>query len=174
VLTTLLELAAVFGRLSLLAVGGGISILPEMQRLTVGRYHWLNDAQFRDSYSLGQVTPGPGMLMSTAIGYRAAGLAGAAVATLAMFLPTCTLTLIVGHHWDRFAHSPWRLALQRGLAPVTIGLMLAGVLTLAQTAIFGAVTAALAVLATLVLLRTRLPPSLLVLTGGLAGYLFLR
>lgn len=173
-LTTLVQIAAVFGRLSLLAVGGGISILPEMQRLTVGHYHWLNDAQFRDSYSLGQITPGPGMLMATAIGYRAAGFAGAAVATVAMFLPTCALTLIVGRNWDRFAHSPWRLALQRGLAPVTIGLMLAGVLTLAQAAIFGPLTAVLAVAATLLLLRSRLPPSLLVLAGGLVGFFLLR
>ncbi|MGI8549215.1 MAG: chromate transporter [Dehalococcoidia bacterium] len=173
-LTTLVQLVEVFGRLSLLAVGGGISILPEMQRLTVGHYHWLSDSQFRDSYSLGQITPGPGMLMATAIGYRAAGFPGAVTATLAMFLPTCVLTVLVGRHWDRFSHSPWRVSLQRGLAPVTIGLMLAGVVTLGQTAVTGPVTALVALLATAILLRSRISPSLLVLAGGVVGWFLLR
>src|SRR5690242_10242194 len=144
-LITLWHLALVFGRLSILAIGGGLPILPEMRHLTVDQYHWLTNAQFRDSYSLGQVTPGPGMLMSVAIGYKAAGIAGAAVAGICMFLPTSVLTLFVLRHWDRFSHSPWRQAIQRGLAPVVIGLMAAGSFTLAQTAILGPLTAVIAV-----------------------------
>lgn len=171
---TLLELVAVFGRLSLLAIGGGIAILPEMQRLTVSHYRWVTDQQFRDSYSLGQVTPGPGMLMAVVIGYRAAGIAGALVALAAMFLPTCALTALVGSRWDRLAASPWRISVQRGMAPVTVGLMLAGVATLAQTAISGPASAAIGLCSTLILLRGRVSPALLVLCGGVAGWLFLR
>jgi chromate transporter len=174
VLTTLLHLFLVFGRLSLLAVGGGLPILPEMQRLTVVQYHWVTNAQFRDSYSLGQVTPGPGMLMSAAIGYKAAGIPGAAVAGISMFLPTCILTSIVGTHWDRFSASPWRVSLQRGLGPVVIGLMAAGAFALAKTAILGPLTAVLALGAMLILLTTRFSPALLVVAGGLIGFLFLR
>ena len=173
-LLTLWHLLLTFGELALLAIGGGLSILPEMRHLSVNQYHWLTNSQFRDSYSLGQVTPGPGMLMSVAIGYKAAGVAGAAVAGIAMFLPTSVLTLLVLRHWDRFAHSPWRLALQRGLAPVVIGLMAAGAFTLAQTAILGPLTSVIAVAAIVVLLRTRLSPALLVLIGGVLGWLFLR
>ena len=173
-LITLLRLLRVFGRLSLLAVGGILPVLPEMHHLTVDQYHWLTDAQFRDSYSLGQVTPGPGSLMATAIGYRAAGLPSALVATIGMYFPAGILTLFVGLNWDRFAHSPWRLSLQRGLAPVTIGLIFAGVFDLARTAIFGAGTVVIALVATVFLLRTRIAPALLVLGGGIAGWLFLR
>jgi chromate transporter len=173
-LITLWHLVLVFARLSVFAVGGGLPILPELRHLTVDQYHWLTNAQFRDAYSLGQITPGPGMLMAVAIGYKAAGIPGAAVAGISMFLPTCTLTLLVGRNWDRFASSPWRLSLQRGLAPVVIGLMAAGAFALAQTAILGPVTAAIAILATLVLLRTRLSPALLVLAGGVAGLILLR
>lgn len=173
-LTTLLHLVLVFGRLSLLAVGGGLPILPEVQRLTVTQYHWVTDAQFRDSYSLGQVTPGPGMLMSAAIGYKAAGIPGAVVAAVAMFLPTCVLTSIVGRNWDRFAASPWRVSLQQGLGPVVVGLMGAGAYALARTAILGPATALVAIGATAILLRTRLSPALLVLAGGVAGWLFMR
>jgi chromate transporter len=173
-IATLWHLVLVFGRLSLLAVGGGLPILPEMRHLTVDQYQWLSNEQFRDTYSLGQVTPGPGMLMSVAIGYKAAGIAGAAVAGLAMFLPSSLLTLLVGHHWDRFAGSPWRVSIQRGLGPVVIGLMAAGAFALAQTAIFGLVTAAIAAVAVLILLRTRISPALLVLAGGLVGIALLR
>ena len=168
----LLHLIWVFGRLSLLAVGGGLAILPEMQRLTVAQYHWVTNAQFRDS--LGQVTPGPGMLMSAAIGYKAGGIPGAAVAAVSMLLPTCVLTSIVGRNWDRFSASRWRIALQQGLGPVVIGLMAAGAYALARTAILGPVTAAVAAGVTLILLRAKLSPALLVIAGAVVGFFFLR
>lgn len=173
-IVTLLQLCLVFGRLSILAVGGLLPILPELHQLVVGQYHWVTDAQFRDAYSLGQVTPGPGSLMVTVIGYRAAGLPGALVATLAMFLPTCALTLAIGKNWDRFAGSPWRLALQRGLGPVTLGLIFGGVYALARTAILSPGTAGIALAATAFLLRSRISPALLVLAGGIAGGLILK
>jgi chromate transporter len=173
-IATLWHLVIVFGRLSLLAVGGGLPILPEMRYLSVDQYHWLSNSQFRDTYSLGQVTPGPGMLMTVAIGYKAAGVLGAVVAGMAMFLPSSLLTLLVGHHWDRFSGSPWRVSLQRGLGPVVIGLMAAGAFALAQTAILGLVTAAIAASAVVILLRTRISPALLVLAGGILGLALLR
>src|SRR5215470_12033262 len=72
----LTKLGLVFMMLSVLAVGGGTAVLPEMQHATV---HWFNltDKQFRDIYSLGQVAPGPNMLMVLVIGYRLAGTLGA-------------------------------------------------------------------------------------------------
>jgi chromate transporter len=173
-LITLIHLALVFARCSLLAVGGGLTVLPEMQHLTVAQYHWVTNAQFRDSYSLGQVTPGPGMLMSAAIGYHAAGLPGALVAGVAMCLPSLVLTMLVGRNWDRFAASPWRMSLQRGLAPVVIGLMASGAYALARTAVLGPLTAIVAVAVTVALFRTRLHPTLLVAAGGVVGWLFLR
>ena len=112
--------------------------------------------------------------MSVAIGYKAAGIAGGLVAGIALFLPSSLLTLFVGHHWDRFAEWKWRTSLQRGLAPVVIGLMASGAFALAQTAILGAITAAIAVLTVAVMLRTRVSPALLVLAGGVAGLILLR
>lgn len=64
----LVQLSAVFAMLSMLALGGGISVLPEMQHMTVRVFHWLTDKQFRDIYSLGQVAPGPNGLMVMVIG----------------------------------------------------------------------------------------------------------
>ena len=72
----LIHLFLVFSLLSVLAVGGGTAVLPEMQHMTVHTFHWLTDAQFRNIYSLGQVAPGPNMLMVLVIGYQLAGWAG--------------------------------------------------------------------------------------------------
>ncbi|HEX7548573.1 MAG TPA: chromate transporter, partial [Candidatus Methylomirabilis sp.] len=126
-MTDLLTLAWTFVRLSFLCVGGGLGVVPEMQRQVVGIHGWLTARQFVDGYALAQVTPGPGMLVSAFIGYRVYGLLGAFVAMTAMFLPTSLLTWFVARHWQRLQGRPWALAVERGLAPLAIGLMAAGV-----------------------------------------------
>jgi chromate transporter len=166
-------LIRVFALLSLLAVGGGTAVLPEMRKLTVMSHQWLTDAQFRDAYSLGQVAPGPNMLMVTVIGYRVAGAAGAAAVTLAFFLPACLLTLYVGRVWERFHDSPWRPAVQQGLAPVSIGLMCAGILSLARIAILDTTTLLFAVAVFSIVLIRHINPAWLILASAIAGLLLL-
>jgi len=129
------SLAWVFALLSLVAVGGGTAVLPEMERLVVHQFHWMGDQQFRDIYSLGQVAPGPNMLMVMVIGYRLAGAAGAAVVGVAFFLPDCILTFFAYRLWYRLSQLRWRTALQRELAPVAVGLMLSGTYALARLSI---------------------------------------
>jgi chromate transporter len=125
----LLSLTLVFAMLSILAVGGGTALLPEMQRVLVHQYHWITDRQFRDIYSLGQVAPGPNMLMVMVIGYRLDGMLGAVVVAVAFFLPDCVMTFFANRLWQRYSGSPWRVAIQRGMAPIAIGLMLSGTYT---------------------------------------------
>ena len=88
---SLSTLAAFFAVTSLLAVGGGNSVIPEMHRYAVDVQHWLTDRQFADSFALAQLTPGPNLIIVTLIGYHVAGIAGAVVATLAMCGPTSLL-----------------------------------------------------------------------------------
>ncbi len=169
----LATLIRVFSLLSLLAVGGGTAVLPALRQETVADHHWLTDGEFRDAYSLGQVAPGPNMLMVTVIGYRVAGTAGALAVTLSFFLPACLLALCVGRVWARFYDSPWRLAVQRGLAPVSIGLMCAGILSLARVAVVNATTLAFAAIVFGVLLWRHIHPAFLILAGALGGLLLL-
>ena len=115
-MTDLLTLAWTFVRLSFLCVGGGLGVVPEMQRQVVGIHGWLTARQFVDGYALAQVTPGPGMLVSAFIGYRVYGLSGGFVAMTAMFLPTSLLTWIVSRRWQRLQGHPWALAAERALA----------------------------------------------------------
>lgn len=163
----LIQLAGVFALLSVMAVGGGTAVLPEMKRMTVNTYHWVTPDQFRDIYSLGQVAPGPNMLMVLLIGYRLAGAAGAAVVTLAFFLPDCILTLFANRMWLRYEHSPWRKAIQQGMAPVSIGLMLSGTYSIARLSLFNTAGAVIAAITMGILLWRHVNPVIMIGTGGL-------
>jgi chromate transporter len=179
----LISLVNVFALLSLLAVGGGTAVLPQMKHEIVGTRHWLTAEQFTNIYSLGQLAPGPNMNMVAVIGYQVCGMAGAILALLAFYLPSCTLVFAVGKVWDHFEGSPWRDAVQRGMAPITVGLMLSGVYAIGKTATFNldrparfnmtTVAITIAVTAAILLLR-RVNMALLILIGGAVGWFALR
>lgn len=170
-----LSLLGVFSLLSILAVGGGTAVLPEMKALTVEAHHWLTDSQFRDIYSLGQVAPGPNMLMVIVIGYHVAGTGGALIAFTGFFLPASVLALGCSRLWNHFEGSPWRLALQNALAPIVVGLMAAGMIAIARTAITGIETTLIAAAVfALVYFGPKINPALLILAGGAVGYFTLQ
>ena len=164
-------LIRVFAYLSLLTVGGGMAAFPEMKTLTVDVHHWLTFPQLVHLYSIGQMAPGPNMMVIVAIGEWAGGILGAILVVIAFFGPTSLLTLIVGRLWNRLTKWPWRVSIQKGLAPVSIGLLLAGCFTLAKGAVFGLETATIAVAVLLLLLQYKINPALLVLAGALIGAL---
>lgn len=159
----------VFAYLSLLTVGGGLAAFPEMKFLTVEQYHWLRFQDLVHLYSLGQVAPGPNMMMVTAIGERVAGLTGALAVVLAFFGPTGLLTLGTGRLWQRLEGWRWRDPIQRGLAPVSVGLLVAGVISLAKGALSGGTGVVIAAAVFILLVRTHINPALLVLGGAVTG-----
>lgn len=166
----ILTLALTFGVMSLFAVGGANSAIPEMHRVAVDVHHWLTDKQFADMFAISQLSPGPNVLIVTLIGYAVGGLGGALVATVAMCLPTALLAYGVSHFLNRSSHARWPSILQASLVPLSIGLMAASALVLAQasdrTWAAVLVTAGAAVLAA----STRLNPLWLLLAGGCVGF----
>ncbi len=173
-MSLLAHLAGVFALLSLLAVGGGLSVLPEMKQLTVQQAHWLTGDQFVDFYSLGQMAPGPNMNMVLLIGLQTAGLAGAVVAWLAFFIPSSVLALVAGRGWQHLSGWPWRESIRRGLAPITIGLMTAGVISLSREALADDRAIGLAIAAAAVLLARNVNPVFVIAACGAAGALVFR
>jgi chromate transporter len=167
-------LLRVFAYLSLLTVGGGMAAFPEMKTLTVDVHHWMSFKQMVHLYSVGQMAPGPNLMMIVSIGAWVAGIAGAIVVLVAFFGPTACLAFYVGRLWTRLEHWPWRASIQKGLAPVSIGLLLAGCFTLAKGAIVGLETATIAVTVFLILLQYRINPALLILAGAVVGALSFR
>jgi chromate transporter len=173
-MSTLLQLLGAFGLLSLLAVGGGAAVLPEMKASIVADHGWLSADQFVEVYSLGQLAPGPNMLMVQIIGERVAGIPGAFVALIGFFLPASLLTYWTGILWDRLDGWPWRESIQRGLAPISIGLMLAGTITIGRIAVTDPRTIAMAVLVTGILLWRKVNPAWLILACAVVGWAVLR
>ena len=166
----LVTLALRFALLSLFAIGGANAAIPEMHRLAVQVEQWMNDRQFADMYAISQLSPGPNVLIVTLIGYAVAGLGGALVATLAMCVPTAALAYYVSRILRRQTASRWPAIIQAALVPLSIGLMGASALVVAQAADTNraAVIVTLAVAAAA--FATKLNPLWLLLAGGLLGF----
>jgi chromate transporter len=164
------SLVLTFGVMSLFAVGGANSAIPEMHRIAVDVQHWITDKQFADVFAISQLSPGPNVLIVTLIGYSVAGVAGALAATLAMCVPTAVMAYYVSRLLTRSSHSRWPAIIQAALVPLSIGLMGASGLILALTSdrtwAAALVTAAVAALA----FATRLNPLWLLLAGGCLGF----
>jgi chromate transporter len=164
-------LVRVFAYLSILTVGGGMAAFPEMKYLTVQVHQWLTFPQLIHIYSVGQMAPGPNMMMIVVIGQWAGGLLGALVTVMVFFGPTALLTFAVAKGWKKLEKWPWRTSIQQGLAPVSIGLLLAGCFTMARGAVTGLETGAIAVGVLLMLLQYKINPALLVVGGAVVGLL---
>lgn len=165
----LASLVHVFGQLSLLAFGGGNSILPEMQRQVVSVHPWMTARDFAALYALAQASPGPNMLVSTLVGLRVAGIAGALTATLAVTLPASALTFVCAHAWNRMREKPWRAIVQAGLMPVTAGLVMASAALLVYTTAHNWRLGVLVAIATSLFLGTRLNPLWVLAAAAVLG-----
>ncbi|SAK75583.1 chromate transporter [Caballeronia arationis] len=165
----LVSLAAIFSQLSLLAFGGGNSILPEMQRQVVEVHQWMSKADFSALFALAQAAPGPNMMVVTLIGWHVAGWPGVIVTSIAKFGPSSLVTIAAMHAWERFKDRPWRRYIQTGLVPMTAGLVASSAALIAEasdtTWMLGAITAAIAVLS----YRTKIHPLWLLAAGSLVG-----
>ncbi len=170
---TLADLVAVFAPLSFLTVGGGQSILSDMHRQAVQVHAWMDDGQFLDLFALSRITPGPGSLLVTLIGWQVAGLTGALAASAAIFLPCSVLVYGLAHLWSRYRHTPAIRAVEAGLVPVAAGMILAASGTVLRAAEGGPWAWGLAAVSTGLLMFTRMNPFLMLGLGGAFFWLVL-
>ena len=167
----LVQLFVHFALLSLLAIGGAITTVPEMHRWVVDQRGWLDDAQFNGSIALAQAAPGPNVLFVAVIGFNVAGLAGVAATVAGSLLPSTLVALNFSRWVEPRREAPAVRAFVQGLAPVTIGLLLSTGWVLAEPA-RGAPGAWILIGATvLCMLRTRLSPLWPMAAGAAAGML---
>jgi chromate transporter len=163
----LLALALVFMPLSLLSIGGGASLLAEIEHQSVTVHAWTTQREFADLFAISRAAPGPGTMLSTLIGWKVAGLAGALTATLALYLPSSLLVYGAARLWGRWRGSVWHTAVERGLAPIAAGLILSGGIAVLRVSPGGAAVWAAAIISTaLILCWPRLHPLLLFIAGG--------
>ncbi|HKW54602.1 MAG TPA: chromate transporter [Stellaceae bacterium] len=125
----LVGLLMVFIPLSLLSIGGGPSILAGIQNAVSAR-HWMTEHDFIDLFAIARAAPGPGVLLATLVGWKVAGIPGAIVASLALFVPSSVVYYLIARQWSMHRGKHWHSALELGLAPVAAGLILAGSLVI--------------------------------------------
>lgn len=162
-------LALHFALLSLMAIGGISSILPDMQRYVVEANHWLTATQFADAWALGQAAPGPNVMFVTLLGWQLAGWVGAITATLAIIFPPTLLTLAITRMNANKPDAPLGRAIRGGMGPIAIGLTLSSGWILARSSDHSWPAVALTLLTVALVLRTRLNPMWLILAGAIAG-----
>jgi chromate transporter len=169
---------AMFGVLSLLSIGGGNAVLPDMHLQAVKQHHWLSDSQFADVFSISQTAPGPSILIVTMIGYAAglhaggipAAILGGVIATVAMVLPAASLVYAITLFWQKAEQSKWRIAVEKGFAPLTVGLILASSLVMSRAADHDWKAYTLTAVCTLIFVRTKINPLYIVAIAGVIGY----
>jgi chromate transporter len=165
---TLLALAFVFAPLSLLSIGGGAALLAEIEHQSITVHAWTTQREFADLFAISRAAPGPGTMLSTLIGWKVAGLAGALSATVALDLPSSLLVYGAARLWGRWRGSVWHTAVERGLAPIATGLILSGGIAVLRVLPGGPAVWVAAIASTALLLCwSRLPPLALFAAGGI-------
>ncbi|CDO23645.1 chromate transport protein ChrA [Mycolicibacterium mageritense DSM 44476 = CIP 104973] len=176
--TTYLQLIGLFGMLSLLSIGGGNVVLPEMHLRAVNDRHWLTSSQFADLFSISQTAPGPSILIVSMVGYGAglhvggvpAAILGGVVATVAMVVPAATFVYIVTLFWQKAEKSRLRRAVEKGFAPLTVGLILATSVVMSRAADHDWRAYLLTAVCTAIFVFSKVNPLIVVAAAGVIGY----
>ena len=164
-----------FSTLSLVSVtlfGGGYVFIPMLQELVVNNLGWLTDKEFIDGIAMGQITPGPIMISATFIGYKVAGISGAVVATIAMFLPPGILIMICSRFIDYFKNSSVLKSVFKGIHPVVIGMIFAACFIIIQSMPHEWLQLIIFVLSFILTFWLKVDLLIVIPVAGLAGILF--
>jgi chromate transporter len=166
---SLLTLFLTFLKIGAVLYGSGYVLLAFLRADFVEGLGWLTDQQLIDAVAVGQFTPGPVFTTATFIGYLVGGVPGALLATVAIFLPSFIFVALVFPIVPRLRRSPWTSAMLDGVNVAALGLMAGVTWELARAALVDWLTVVLAIVAAVILLRTKLNSAWLVLGGGIVG-----
>ncbi len=183
---TFLHIATLFVSLSLMSIGGGNTVIPEMHLKSVQDYQWMTDKQFADIFAISQAAPGPSILIVSLVGYKAGltcgatfgpvwaqvlGVAGGVLATLAMMIPAAVMVFMVARVWEKGKDAAIRHAIEKGFAPLTVGLVLASGVVMTQAADHDWRAYILTGLCTAIFIFTKVNPLIVVAAAGFLGWL---
>jgi len=165
------ELGIFFFKVGAFTFGGGLSMLAFIQEQVVNQFGWLTPREFIDGLALGQLTPGPILMLAAFIGFKLAGVAGAAVAGSAIFLPSFLMILSVLPLLNKMKDLQWLKAFMRGVGPAVIGALAVSLVQMAPHAAPDPFTWLLLALTVLLLPLGKVGPLPLMLGGALVGLL---
>ena len=165
-LGSLWQIARVFLAAGAITFGGGFVMVPLLEHEVVDQAAWLTSQEFADAMALGQITPGPVVITATFIGFSAAGIGGAVVATVAIFLPSFLLASLAARYLERFRANRQVNAFLKGLAPAVLGMLLAAAISLGRAGIEGPVGLVIAGLSCAAVLWIHPNPAWVVFVAG--------
>jgi chromate transporter len=172
----LLQVMGTFLGLSLFSLGGGNTLLSEYHHISVEQFCWLSSSQFADLYALAEAAPGPSSMLVGLLGMGAGwpegpgwALLSAYGAELAILLPSTLLMVVACLRWNRLRDSPWRIAFERGLGPITLGILFAVGLKILHTADTNTPGLIVSLLVCALMLRTRISPLWFMAVAGVLG-----
>lgn len=169
-LAAAIALVAHIALLSAISFGGVPGVLPDLREFVVARHGWLTNQDFANYFAIVQALPGPNMIMMMSfIGWKVGGLPTAIASAVVTFAPPCAFAAVVFRWWDRFRDLPWHGAVRRGLAPVTIGLVIAGGAVMAWAGGVGWPAVAVTAAAAAAMLASRINPLWLLAGGAILG-----
>jgi chromate transporter len=161
-----------FAQASLVVFGSGLAIIPFLYGGAVQEYRWLTERQFLDAIAVSMITPGPVVITVAFIGYLVAGLGGALVAALGMFLPTYLVVVLAAPHYRRLAANPQIRAFVDGVTAAATGAIAGATVVLARRAIFDVPTLLIAFSTLALMIWTRrIPEPVIIVIAGGAGLL---
>jgi chromate transporter len=168
---SLLDIGVYFLKVGAFTIGGGLTMIAFIQDQVVGQFGWLTPREFIDGLALGQLTPGPVLMIAAYVGYKVAGIAGGTVAAVAAFLPSFVIMLVILPVLDRVRQLAWMKAVMRGMGPAVIGVLAVSLVRLAPAALpdlFAVVILAATVMA---LLALRVGAFKVMIAGAFLGIL---
>jgi chromate transporter len=170
----LLQILLFFGKAGSFVFGSGLAIVPFLQQGVVHDFGWLTDHQFLDAVAVALITPGPVVITVAFIGYLVAGVAGAILAAVGIFLPVYIFTVVPAPWFARHRNNAQLRAFATGATSAASGAIAGAVIVLGRQAIVDGVTTAVAVVGLVLLVRFRVSEPLLVIGAGLAGLVLSR
>ena len=168
---SLVDVGTYFLKVGAFTIGGGLTMIAFIQDQVVGQFGWLTAREFVDGLALGQLTPGPVLMIAAYVGYKVAGAAGAAVAATAAFLPSFVIMLVILPVLDRVRKLAWMRAVMKGMAPAVIGVLAVSLVRLAPAALPDPFAIAILVVTLLALTMTKLGVFKLMIAGAALGIL---
>jgi chromate transporter len=171
---SLATMAGFFAKASAFTVGSGLAMVPFLHQGLVSDHNWLSEQQFTDAVAMGLISPGPVVIMSTFAGYLVAGIAGAVIATLAVFLPVYLFVVVPGRLFRRFERHPRVRGFITGATAAAAGAIAGAAIVIGRQTIKGnqwwlSLLIGLLALGLLLQKRKKIPEPALVVAAALAG-----
>jgi chromate transporter len=167
--SVLFDILLFFTKAGSFVFGSGLAIVPFLYQGVVQQFHWLGERQFTDAVAVAMITPGPVVITVAFIGYLVAGVLGAIVAAIGIFLPVYVLTIVPSPWFKRHRENAQLKGFVQGATAAATGAITGAVVILGQRAIYDLPTAAIGLISLGVLWRFKVHEPVLVTLAGLAG-----